>query len=739
MKKLFISVLAIASLVACNTEEVLVQQGNPAIGFENAFVDNATRAIDPSTKTDDLKAFDVWAFMDEPKGIVFEDEDVTGEKGNFTYQNIQYWIPGHDYYFAALAPMDSANWSLDTAGANTFGAGVVTFTNVDGSEDLLYAANHVSTHGLKAGEAVAPVKFQFHHLLSKVNFTFKNGFPNDVYSFVVSNVKMTAPEAGSINLAVENWWDNDDWNLTNDKVTLAFGDVAKLTCGQFATATDERLTIPASADYSYEITFTVDLYVGDVHAGTYNKTANVNGVALEMGKAYNFTTTISQNNVAENGEELQPIVFDVEGVDEWVNAGADVEYVTSTKVATAADLKAAIDAGVNVTLTADINLDETRAADAGLVLNSDVVIDGNGFALTTSAVRAIQVIGAKNVTVKNLTLNAGGERGIQLQGEGQTLVVDNVKAVSKNYTLNFTSSCKNANVTVNNCDLKGLNTVNVWATDSSIVINNTTLRCEDNATEGYAVVYNAGVNTNVTVNGGEVVITGTKSEGTTAGLVSTDSATVVFNGTEGDCTVKGHNFAINYADGYRYTFSTLEAAYETAQDGETIVLLQNVKLDAPLHVSKNIVFDLNGKNISSTTDVFEVAGGALTIIGDGEVHAATTNGEPYCAVWAYGDAVVNIYGGTYKIGYPDGDYNDLIYAKEKAVINIYGGTFYNSGRENAFVLNLKDQDCSTADINVYGGSYEKFNPANNESEGPNTNFVVEGKTVEQNADWYIVK
>ena len=151
------------------------------------------------------------------------------------------------------------------------------------------------------------------------------------------------------------------------------------------------------------------------------------------------------------------------------------------------------------------------------------------------------------------------------------------------------------------------------------------------------------------------------------------------------------------------------------------------------------MFDLNGKKISSATDVFEVAAGTLTIIGDGEVHAATTNGEPYCAVWAYGNAVVNIYGGTYKIGYPDGDYNDLIYAKENAVINIYGGTFYNSGRENAFVLNLKDQDISTADINVYGGSYEKFNPANNESEGPNTNFVVEGKNVEQNGDWYIVK
>ena len=747
MKKLFISVLAIASLVACNTEEVLVQQGPQAIGFENAFVDNATRAIDPSTKTDDLKAFDVWAFMDEPKGIVFEGEDVTGEKGNFSYANIQYWIPGHDYYFAALAPMNSDNWTLNTEAANVYGAGIVNFLNVDGSEDLLYAANHVSTHGLKAGEAVAPVKFQFHHLLSKVNFTFKNGFPNDVYSFVVSNVEMKAPKAGSINLAVENWWDNDDWNLIDEKVTLAFGDVAKLTCGKSDTATDERLTIPASADYSYEITFTVDLYVGDVHAGTYNKTANVNGVALEMGKAYNFTTTINQNNVAENGEELQPIVFDVEGVDEWVVATPDVDYVTSTKVATAAELKAAIEAGVNVTLTADINLDETRAADAGLVLNSDVVIDGNGFALTTSAVRAIQVIGAKNVTVKNLTLNAGGERGIQLQGEGQTLVVENVKAVSDNYTLNFTSSCKNANVTVNNCDLKGLNTVNVWATDSSIVINNTTLRCEDNATEGYAVVYNAGVNTNVTVNGGEVVITGTKSEGTTAGLVSTDSATVVFNGTEGDCTVKGHNFAINYDNGYRYTFSSLEEAYETAVAGETIVLLQDVQIDAPLHVSKNIVFDLNGKTISIDREgvekqdyVFAVfEGGKLTINGEGNVAAGKANTS--VAVWAYGgDVVIN--GGYYTNA---GEGCDLIYADKGSVVEINGGTFeaverkdgVDGTNEKYSALNCKDNSGSS--FVVKGGKYYKFDPANNASENPAVNFVAEGYESVKEGDWYVVK
>ena len=179
--------------------------------------------------------------------------------------------------------------------------------------------------------------------------------------------------------------------------------------------------------------------------------------------------------------------------------------------------------------------------------------------------------------------------------------------------------------------------------------------------------------------------------------------------------------------------------------GENVKLTANIELTAPLKYApvtratpiNEFIVDLNGHNISSTADVFEVAGGTLNIIGNGVVHAATTNGTPYCAVWAYGDAVVNISGGTYMTGYPTGDYNDLIYAKENAVINIYGGTFYNSGRENAYVLNLKDG--SEADINVYGGSYEKFNPADNLSEGANTNFVVAGKTVEQAGDWYTVK
>ena len=170
--------------------------------------------------------------------------------------------------------------------------------------------------------------------------------------------------------------------------------------------------------------------------------------------------------------------------------------------------------------------------------------------------------------------------------------------------------------------------------------------------------------------------------------------------------------------------------------GRNVRLTEDINLTAPIVVGEpyvtkaaaviDVTVDLNGKTITSTKDAFEVKDGTLTIVGDGKVKAASTNGEPYCAVWAYGDAVVNIYGGVYEAGYPAGDYNDLIYAKENATINIYGGEFMNSGRENAFVLNLKDSDRATAAINVAGGKFHNFDPSDNKSETEHTNFLVEG-------------
>ena len=531
----------------------------------------------------------------------------------------------------------------------------------------------------------------------------------------------------------------DKWANHSGNVDLDFADEVSVAAGKSA-ATAECLTIPASADQKYTVTFLIDIYYGDVLAATnITKTATIEGVALQMGKAYNFTTTLDHTNATN--DVLYPITFGEPQVLDWNNV--EENFVTPIPVASAAELVEAVAAGNNVMLTANIDLDAvattamagTRAAAAGIVLNNDIVIDGNGFTISTTAVRAIQIIGAKNVTIKNLTLNAGGERGIQMQDADHNVVLENVKAVSNNYTLHITDTATNPVVTVTDCDLKGLNTVNVWGENAKVTLNNTKVTCEDNNTkEGYAPFYAEGPNAEVIVNGGEVVICGTACDDTFAG-VTFNNSTITFNGTKGDCIVKGHSFAINYGE-YRYSFATFAKALEEANAGETIYLTNDVTETITVDVDKAFTLDLNGKNITCEGDGIVVNKGELTIVGNGVVTAASTNTEPWCAVWVYGTGKVNINGGEYKAGYPEGDYNDLIYAKDDAVINISAGKFYNSGKENAFVLNLKDG--SNATIKVTGGEYEKFDPSVNKSESPQRDFVAAGYKVEKNGDWYKV-
>ena len=321
MKKILFAAAAAFALVACEQEKVTEVPQDLAISFGQTFVEGTyyrTKVADPSTTTESITGFNVWGYMKNTNAVMFNGDEVTKVGDEWTYGELQYWTPNNTYYFAALAPMNSANWKAETAGANAYGLGVVSFDNVDGTEDLLYASACVTTPDLATMTAmgVEPVKLNFSHLLSKVKFTFVNGFATDNASIVVKNVQMTAPAAGTIDLAVANWWDNDDWKLGNGTVSLAFGDVAELAAGAGAASAAERLTIPADGTYEYNVTFTVELYIGGTLAMTADKEVKVSDVALNMSKGYNFKAIITPEHLG-----LLPIVFEVEEVKDWVDAG----------------------------------------------------------------------------------------------------------------------------------------------------------------------------------------------------------------------------------------------------------------------------------------------------------------------------------------------------------------------------------------------------------------------------------
>lgn len=424
MKKLLIFALAAMSMVACVKEEVTLLPQGDAISFENAFIDNATRtAVDPSTTTATLNGFNVWGFVKEYDGVIFDGVEVTKNGDVWSYMGTQYWVPNQPYYFAALAPVENASWNVvskATGEAAKQGLGLIAFTNDNGTEDLLYAKEKMTSKGLN--EPNGAVKFQFKHLLSKVKFTFKNGFPTETTTIKVTNVEMKVPASAEINLAQADYskaWTNHAATTT----TLEFGDVETLAYTQSAEAACERLTIPAVDSFGYNITFNIELFMGAQSVYTVTKTSKVTGVELEMGKAYNFTAEINPENL-----ELEEIVFDVTAVEGWTepteNVDVDYFYDTDSKtysVATAKGLQEVaekINAGeftANITLLNDIVLPTTRSAvgnwtPLGLTTKNSYrgTFNGNGHTIENLVCTDSDVAGligyTYNATIKNVTL-----------------------------------------------------------------------------------------------------------------------------------------------------------------------------------------------------------------------------------------------------------------------------------------------------------------------------------------------
>lgn len=218
-------------------------------------------------------------------------------------------------------------------------------------------------------------------------------------------------------------------------------------------------------------------------------------------------------------------------------------------------------------------------------------------------------------------------------------------------------------------------------------------------------------------------------------------------------------------------FTEKKLAYAFANGGEitiprnadgtpmTITLTEPLVLDNP---DNFVTINLNGATITGglfaeyethkfavsetaadNTDSypFYVKAGTLNIKGEGKIQAQDCTYS--IAVFAAG-GTVNIYGGEYTNA---GDGCDLIYAKyDGATVNIYGGYFKATDnskttaatKNDNSALNIRDEHNKTAFINVYGGKFYNFNPADNVSEVEHTNFVADGYAVKKDGDDYEV-
>lgn len=188
-------------------------------------------------------------------------------------------------------------------------------------------------------------------------------------------------------------------------------------------------------------------------------------------------------------------------------------------------------------------------------------------------------------------------------------------------------------------------------------------------------------------------------------------------------------------------YPTLGAAINAAAGTDSVVkLLQDVN-DASAYwtIKDKVILDLNGHNITASgqNGVFEVtASGDLTIKGNGVI-TAVENNKSAMVVWATSpNAKISLEGGTYKqqISNTSDSQFDMIYALRGSVY-IKGGTYESA--TPAWTLNCKDEyyKSGEASIEVSGGTFKGFDPADNKAEGDGTNFMAEGYyTVKDGSD-----
>lgn len=331
MKKIFlIGLTAAAMMASCSNDETVEMAQQKAISFSNAFVNNGTRSVDdPSFTTLTLKDFAVYGFTQ--KGQIFDGVKVskggTASTG-WSYDNVQYWVPGNTYTFGAIAPYSVAAKVSDVTlpESATKVEMKVAFTNTDADQvDLLHAAPTQIT-GVTASYTT-PVSMTFNHQLSKVKFSFENVVGVD-YNVKVSNVKiMDAYKEGTLTVAAAG----NNWSNQTDKtLELNFGNVvanASSTEASFIAnaatleSYNEKLMIPMSSSAIYTVTFTAELYKGGVLLGIYPHTVEIKNVEFKLGYCYNFKASLTHKNIT-GPDELNEIKFNVTSVENW-NKEAD--------------------------------------------------------------------------------------------------------------------------------------------------------------------------------------------------------------------------------------------------------------------------------------------------------------------------------------------------------------------------------------------------------------------------------
>lgn len=168
---------------------------------------------------------------------------------------------------------------------------------------------------------------------------------------------------------------------------------------------------------------------------------------------------------------------------------------------------------------------------------------------------------------------------------------------------------------------------------------------------------------------------------------------------------------------------SLKALFAT---GGEATLAADLVLDESVAVKsgKEVVLNLNGKTVKNNSNSSALGVyGSLVINGEGTVDGG--EGGDNVAVWSMPGGKLTINGGTYTVGADaNGLGNSTIYTTGGDVV-INGGTFSTAAKYRDSYWTINKQNGSTGKVEIYGGTFPGFDPANPNTDDETT-YVADG-------------
>ena len=381
-----------------------------------------------------------------------------------------------------------------------------------------------------------------------------------------------------------------------------------------------------------------------------------------------------------------------------------------------------------------------------------------GFSIENNSVLTIE---SQNVTVKAqefalAVLNGGGTLNVEggtFTSLDNAVVGTNGSKGYENYNINICGGTFNGNIQSHGYIANGI----YMANTGTVNVENATF----NIIDGIGILVRSG-----SLNLGENVIINCTKDKLDEGKVG-DSKVDLTSPVEicvdrksnylGDAPAVLKNessYNIKFEDGLDSGVKTIKG---TKTQGELLSALNssvdyvfitnNLDINSTVYTIQAVVLDLNGKTITNSKDIWDTKAnnwglisvresGNLTITGNGHLLAKDDD--------CYGLDVQDGASLTIENGEIKGNIH-AIYV-EKGQLIVKGGKYYihqtypDKQKAYGFVLNCYDanRENGTAKIEVKGGMFNNFDPADNWAEGEHTSFLAEGYKSTFNGEWYEV-